>query len=132
MAGSFQTCRLTYTAGSAGIDDTGSLKVVMRYATDCGILQFDDESAANYTTAVASNGARLALRWDVKDNVRPWGKTLHVKVLQGYLKQGETITIVLGDVSLETGRSWISRRTRETTSRSPTSSGLTCSGRPPR
>ncbi len=99
VAGSFQTCRLTYTAGSAGIDDTGSLKVVMRYATDCGILQFDDESAANYTTAVASNGAHLALRWDVKDNVRPWGKTLHVKVLQGYLKQGETITIVLGDVS---------------------------------
>ena len=77
-AGSWQTCRLTYTAGQAGIDDTGSLKVVMRYATDCGTPQFEDPSAANYTTAVASNGAHLALRWDVKDNVRPWGKTLHL------------------------------------------------------
>ena len=98
-AGSFQTCRLTYTAGTAGIDDTGSLKVVMRFATDCGTPQFDDPAAANYTTAVASNGAQLALRWDVKDNVRPWGKTLYLKVLQGYLRQGETITITLGDTS---------------------------------
>ncbi|MEE3283528.1 MAG: DUF3604 domain-containing protein [Planctomycetota bacterium] len=98
-AGSWQTCRLTYTAGQAGIDDTGSLKVVMRYATDCGTPQFEDPSAANYTTAVASNGAHLALRWDVKDNVRPWGKTLHLKVLQGYLRQGETITLTLGDTS---------------------------------
>ncbi len=98
-AGSWQTCRLTYTAGFAGIDDTGSLKLVMRYATDCGTPQFDDPSAANYTSAVASNAAHLALRWDVKDNVRPWGKTLHVKVLQGYLRQGETITLTLGDTS---------------------------------
>jgi len=30
-AGSYQSCELTYTAGSAGVDDTGSLKVVMRY-----------------------------------------------------------------------------------------------------
>ena len=98
-AGSFQTCRLTYTAGTAGIDDTGSLKVVMRFATDCGTPQFDDPTAENYTTAVASNGAHLALRWDVKDNVRPWGKTLYLKVLQGYLRQGDTITITLGDIS---------------------------------
>ncbi|GIS63365.1 MAG: DUF3604 domain-containing protein [Planctomycetaceae bacterium] len=98
-AGSWQTCQLTYTSGFAGIDDTGSLKLVMRYATDCGTPQFDDPSAANYTSAVASNGAHLALRWDVKDNVRPWGKTLHVKVLQGYLKQGETITLTLGDTT---------------------------------
>lgn len=88
-----------YTAGFAGIDDTGSLKIVMRYATDSGIPQFDDARAANYTTAVASNGAHLALRWDVKDNVRPWGKTLHIKVLQGYLRKGDTITVTIGDMS---------------------------------
>lgn len=98
-AGSWQTCRLAYTAGFAGIDDTGSLKIVMRYATDSGTPQFTDPAAANYTTAVASNGAHLALRWDPKDNVRPWGKTLHVKVLQGYLRRGDTITVTLGDTS---------------------------------
>lgn len=98
-AGSYQTCVLAYTAGFAGIDDTGSLKVVMRYATDAGTPQFEDPSAANYTTAVASNGARLQLRYDLKDNVRPWGKTIHIKVVQGYLRKGDTITLTLGDSS---------------------------------
>jgi len=99
IAGSWQSCSLTYTAGPAGIDDTGSIKISMRFPTDCGTPQFDDPQAANYTTARASNGAHLQLRYDVKDNVRPWGRTLHVKVLQGYLKKNDQITIVLGDQS---------------------------------
>ncbi|MFQ5733627.1 MAG: DUF3604 domain-containing protein, partial [Planctomycetaceae bacterium] len=99
IAGSWRTCVLTYTAGFAGIDDTGSLKVVMRYATDAGRPQFDDPQAPHYVTAVASNGARLQLRYDLKDNVRPWGKTIHVQVLQGYLRKGDTIALTLGDRS---------------------------------
>jgi hypothetical protein len=99
VAGSFQTCVLTYTAGFSGIDDTGSLKVVMRYPTDSGRPQFDDPQAPHYTTAVASNGAHLQLRYDLKDNVRPWGKTIHIKVLQGYLRKGDKITLTLGDRS---------------------------------
>lgn len=99
VAGSYQSCVLTYKAGFAGIDDTGSIKVVMRYATDAGAPQFDDPRAANYVTASASNGARLQLRYDLKDNRRPWGKTIHVKVLQGYLRRGDKITLTLGDTS---------------------------------
>ena len=98
-AGSYQSCSVTYTAGPAGIDDTGSIKISMRFPTDCGIPQFDNPHAPNYTTANASNGAQLQLRYDVKDNVRPWGRTLHVKVLQGYLKHKDQITVVLGDRS---------------------------------
>lgn len=96
-AGSWQTCVLRFTAGFAGIDDTGSLKVVMRYATDSGVPQFDDPTEPNYTTAEASNGARLQLRYDVKDFRRPWGRTIHVKVLQGYLREGDTITLTIGN-----------------------------------
>jgi len=99
VAGSYQTCCLEYTAGFAGIDDTGSLKIVMRYATDAGVPQFTDPAAANYVTAEASNAASLQLRYDVKDHVRPWGKTLHVKVLQGFLRQGDRIRVVLGDTT---------------------------------
>ena len=99
VAGSYQSCALTYTAGPAGIDDTGSIKISMRFPTDCGIPQFTDPTAPNYTTASASNGAHLQLRYDTKDNVRPWGRTLHVKVLQGYLQRGDTITVLLGDQS---------------------------------
>eukprot|EP00913_Durusdinium_trenchii_P010932 g10261.t1 len=98
-AGSYQSCVLKYTAGYAGIDDTGSLKVVMRYPTDAGRPQFDDPAAPNYTTAVASNGAHLQLRYDLKDNRRPWGKTIHLKVLQGYLRKGDSILLTIGDQS---------------------------------
>ena len=35
-AGSFASFTLTYTAGKFGIDDTGSLKVVHRFASDMG------------------------------------------------------------------------------------------------
>ena len=90
-AGSYQTCRLTYMAGVSGIDDTGSIKVVMRYATDCGTPQFDRPEAPNYTTAEASNGAKLQLRFDVKDNVRPWGRTIHLKILHGQFKDHVSI-----------------------------------------
>ena len=98
-AGSWQSCVLVYTAGFAGIDDTGSIKIVCRYATDSGVPQFDSPTSPNYVTAVASNGAALALRYDLKDNRRPWGKTIQIKVLQGYLRQGDTITLTLGDTS---------------------------------
>lgn len=99
VAGSYRTCRLTYTAGFHGIDDTGSIKVAMRYATDCGVPQFDRPQAPNYTTARASNGARLRLRYDPKGNVRPWGKTLHLKIVRGFLRQGDWIDLTLGDRS---------------------------------
>ena len=33
-AGSYQSFTLTYTAGRFGIDDTGSLKIGFRFATD--------------------------------------------------------------------------------------------------
>src|SRR5215212_1510880 len=39
-AGSFQSFTLTYTAGYFGIDDTGSLKIVHRFASDMGRTQF--------------------------------------------------------------------------------------------
>ena len=99
VAGSYRTCRLTYTAGFYGIDDTGSIKVAMRYATDCGVPQFDRPDSPNYTTARASNGARLQLRYDPKDNLRPWGRTLHLKIVQGFLRQGDRIDLTLGDRS---------------------------------
>ena len=64
---------VTYTAGYFGVDDTGCIKICWRYAADMGTPQFDEPAAAHYVSARASNGAALALRYDPKDNVRPWG-----------------------------------------------------------
>ena len=45
-AGSYQSFELVYTAGAFGIDDTGSIKIGFRFATDFGPVQFDDQRAA--------------------------------------------------------------------------------------
>ena len=95
-AGSWQEFLLTYTAGYFGVDDTGSIKICWRYAADIGTPQFDDPAAAHYVSARASNGAALALRYDPKDNVRPWGRTVQVKVLNGFLREGDRLEVCFG------------------------------------
>ena len=96
-AGSLASFTLTYTAGRFGMDDTASLKIVFRFAADMGRLQFDDPAAPNYTTVEASNGAVLETRYDPKGNIRPWDKTLYIKVVQGFMKEGDRIVVRFGD-----------------------------------
>ena len=98
-AGGYQRFVLTYRAGYFGVDDTGSIKICWRYAADIGTPQFDEPAAAHYVSARASNGAALALRYDSKDNVRPWGRTVQVKVLNGFLREGDRIEVRFGDRS---------------------------------
>ena len=95
-AGSYASFTLTYTAGLYGIDDSGSLRICFRFASDQSNPQFDNPQGPNYTTVEASNGAVLQVRWDPKANVRPWDRTLWIKVMKGYLTEGETITIRFG------------------------------------
>jgi len=96
-AGSYQEFTVTYTAGTFGIDDTGSIKVVQRFASDMGRPQFDLPAAANFTTVEASNGAILHVEYDMKRNIRPWDKTLYIKVVRGFLREGDEIIIRFGD-----------------------------------
>jgi hypothetical protein len=96
-AGSLQEFIVTYTAGYFGIDDTGSIKIVHRFASDMGRPQFDRPEAANYTTVEASNGAVLHVEYDMKRNIRPWDKTLYIKVVRGFLREGDEIIVRFGD-----------------------------------
>ena len=96
-AGSYQEFTLTYTAGYFGIDDTGSLKIVHRFASDMGRPQFENPGAANYVTVEASNGAVLHVEYDMKRNIRPWDKTLYIKVVRGFLREGDQIVVRFGD-----------------------------------
>jgi len=99
VAGSHVTLRLTYVAGKYGIDDSGSVKIVQRFATDAGTPQFDDPGAPNYVTARTTSRARTLLRYDAKANTRPWGRTLYVKIVGGYLREGDELTVTYGDRS---------------------------------
>ena len=95
-AGSWASFTLTYTAGVYGIDDSGGLRVCFRFASDQADPQFTDPMGANYCTVEASNGAVLQLRFDPKGNIRPWDRTLWIKVVRGYLKEGDRITVRFG------------------------------------
>lgn len=98
-AGAYQTFTLIYTAGKYGIDDSGSLRVCFRFASDQSRPQFEDPARVGYTTISASNNAVLQYRYDPKGNVRPWDRTLYIKVVHGFLREGDTITIRFGDTS---------------------------------
>ena len=95
-AGSYASFTLTYTAGVYGIDDSGALRICFRFASDQSNPQFTDPKAPNYTTVEASNGAVLDYRFDQKGNVRPWDRTLHIKVVKGYLRESDRITVRFG------------------------------------
>lgn len=96
-AGSFASFTLVYTAGYFGIDDTGSLKIVFRFASDMARPQFADPAAPGYTTVEASNGAVLEVAFDNKRNIRPWDKTLFIRVMRGFMREGDKITVRFGD-----------------------------------
>lgn len=96
-AGSYQSFTLTYTAGYFGIDDTGSIKIVHRFASDMGRPQFDNPAGPNFVSAEASNGAVLHVEYDMKRNIRPWDKTLYIKVVRGFLREGDQIIVRFGD-----------------------------------
>src|SRR5947209_10881093 len=96
-AGSFESFTLFYTAGYFGVDDTGSIKIVHRFASDMGRPQWNDPQAANYTMVEASNGAVLDVLYDPKLNIRPWDKTLMIRVVRGFLREGDTISVRFGD-----------------------------------
>src|SRR3982751_3169327 len=96
-AGAFASLTLTYTAGYFGIDDTGSLKIVHRFASDMGRPQFTDPKGWNYTTVEASNGAVLEIKYDGKMNIRPWDKTLFIRVVRGFLRENDRIIVRFGD-----------------------------------
>jgi hypothetical protein len=96
-AGSFNSFTLVYTAGYFGIDDTGSIKVVHRFASDMGRPQFTDPKGWNYTTVEATNGAVLEVEYDGKRNIRPWDKTVFIRVVRGFLHEGDQIVVRFGD-----------------------------------
>ncbi len=91
------TFTYTYTTGFYGIDDTGSIKLVMRFASDQGRLRFGDPTAPNFASVEAANGSVLEVRFDPKGNIRPWGKTVYIKVVRGFFTEGERIVIRPGD-----------------------------------
>lgn len=96
---SFQTFRLVYTVGKLGLDDTGGICIAWRMISDSGRPQITDPSAPNFVSATSDGEGCLELKYDHNGGQRPWNEVLKIYQSGGYLKQGEKITITLGDTA---------------------------------
>lgn len=96
--GDWASVELVYTAGHFGIDDSGSIKICFRSATDQTRLQLTDPTAAGYVSVVTSNGAAIKTWFDSNRNIRPWHHTLYIQCNR-FLAEGDTIIVHFGDRS---------------------------------
>jgi hypothetical protein len=99
VAGTKINCRLTYRAGSLGIDDSGSMKVLFRIITDSADPQFDNPKDDNYLKISSSNkdikitpGPRSGGLYG-KIHPRPWSKGFVLNFSNGYLSEDDEIYI---------------------------------------
>jgi hypothetical protein len=99
VAGSTGTFTLTYHVGRYGIDDGGTVKIAVRFASDWGYPQCEDPQGPNYFIVKSSGAGQIDYRFDVKGYIRPYQKCLIVNVEEWALSEGDTITVVYGDTS---------------------------------
>lgn len=97
-AGEYTTVAYRYRVAHP-IDDTGFLKISFRYAGDFGTPQWSDPKAPNYVHIRTDGNCRLEPRWDPKGHTRPWGGSLVLKVMGGYLDRGDEVAVTFGDTA---------------------------------
>lgn len=97
VAGSVDTWRIVYTAGKYGIDDTGSIRIAWRNPSDWGMPQFGAPTGIGFTTVHVNGNAKISTTLETFE--RPYNNSIVVTVYDGFLVEGDTITIVLGDKS---------------------------------
>lgn len=99
VAGEHGTWRIEYTVGRSAIDDGGRIRLAFRSVSDHGTPQFDRPDAEGFVHVWTSGAARLTTVFEPAGGVRPWSKTITVRVAEGQLAEGDRVTIVLGDTA---------------------------------
>lgn len=97
IAGSVDTWKITYRVGKYGIDDTGSVRIAWRNPSDWGVPQFTKPSEPGYSSVSVEGNAKVSIESDFFE--RPFVNSIVVTVFDGFLAEGDTISIVLGDKS---------------------------------
>ena len=98
-AGSTGTWRITYHAGERGVDDGGSIKFAWRDTSDWGTPQFTEPGAADFASVATTGAAALRAGYERQRYIRPWRRCVTVDVFDGWLRQGDTVTLTLGDTT---------------------------------
>lgn len=100
IVGTFSTWTLTYTVGAYAMDVGGGLKIGTRRQADFGEPQFEKPRDDNYTTVACSRpGSRFGAFYDKRGHKRPFNAVIVLRLLEGPLYPGDTVSVVLGDAS---------------------------------
>jgi Protein of unknown function (DUF3604) len=95
VAGSIVGWRVRYEAGRYGVDDGGALKLSWRFASDWSEPQLTDPAAPSYLSVETDASAVLTARYEPRGNVRPWMKTILLRVADGFVAPGQSISLSL-------------------------------------
>ncbi len=99
VTGSFGTWILTITIGKHGIDDGGHIKIAWRDVTDWENPQFQEPTEPNFTTIATTGNANMDYKFEGFGYIRPWRPCLTITIFDGYLTEGDIVTVIYGDTS---------------------------------
>ena len=92
------TVVLRYTVGKYAIDENAGFKLAWRSVSDWELPQFQDPLAYGYTTVATTGDCRI--EYAVSSHERPFHNCIQVKARDGALKEGDTVTVTMGDISM--------------------------------
>ena len=101
MAGQPVTFRIVYTAGAAGVDDRGAVRVSWRAQAGLGHPQFEDPAAPGYLSVrtVSQGSVRPQARFNERGHRRPFVPAVTVHTDDGGLWPGDELDFTFGDTS---------------------------------
>ena len=97
VAGEVFSWVLEFRVGSYGIDDGGNIRFAWRKVSDGEQPQFTDPDDFGYTTVWTDGAADLRLVLEPFE--RPFSNSLRVNITNGYLREGDTVRVTIGDTS---------------------------------
>ena len=100
---SHQTWTLVYTAGKAGIQPGGGIRIAMRHVVRWSTPQMEDPKAVGYLAVATSNEAPTNVYIEHDNRKRffqryhPWQNIVEVTLPERGLAEGDTIRVTYGD-----------------------------------
>jgi len=96
MAGRYTTITVTYTAGRGGLNTFGGIRAAFEHGADWGKLQTVDPQKDNYVTVFEPKWVKFRL---ISDNRLGYCEMVEAQLVQGKIKEGESVMLTLGDRS---------------------------------
>ncbi|MFH1089859.1 MAG: DUF3604 domain-containing protein [Candidatus Uhrbacteria bacterium] len=101
-------CRLSYTAGFYGIDDSGSIKILFRIVSDFEEFQFIDPAKDNFVK-ISSSNENLKIKVGSKSGgalgkiyIRPWSRGFTLHFSGAFFKEGDQIFVDFKNWKMQT------------------------------